>query len=358
MRIYAGFSGANVVVEDIIDNEVSLRPDLRDSTIPWFYWCFCVKGAQGMTLRFRFPENCVGWFGAAVKSGLENWRWSGHVHEDENGFTYAFGEAEDCVYFCHDMRYSTERFEAFAKNHPQMKRMVFARSRKGREVPAFTAGEGDEWIVLTSRHHCCESTGTYVMEGAAEEFLANPIPGLKLLCVPFMDMDGVVDGDQGKSRAPHDHNRDYIQEIYPEIQALKAFAQANRVRYFMDLHSPWHKGGRNDKVFLVTPSDWMKPRVRLLGECMQQTFAACPNAMTYDPVNNMPWNKDWNVPAPEGLMSSGKFFGGLPGIRYASTLETAYFGTPEDPVSMEKLLNSGKCLIQALRLMDEKEVIG
>lgn len=357
MRIDTAFPGGNLIVEDIIDNDVLVRPDLRDTTIPWFYWCFCVEGAQGQTLHFRFPKNCVGWFGAAVSTDLENWRWSENVDEDENGFSYAFGPQEERVYFCHDMRYSVERFERFAAAHPQLERFVLTYSRKGREVPAFTAGEGDEWLVLTSRHHCCESTGTYVMEGAVEEYLRNPIPGVRLLCVPFMDMDGVADGDQGKSRHPHDHNRDYIQEIYPEIKALKAFVHARRIRYFLDLHSPWHKGGRNDKVFLVTPSDWMIPRVALLGECMKQAYDACSQAMIYDPANNMPWNEDWNVPAPEGLLQSSGFFGRLNGIRYASTLETAYFGTAEDPVSMEKLLHNGKCMIQALHLMNEKEVI-
>lgn len=357
MRIHAEFSGGNIIVEEIRGDEVRMRPDLRDTTTPWFYWCFCVEGAQGRKLTFRFPENCVGSFGAAVSSDLENWRWSGEADEDENGFTYTFGAQEERVYFCHDMRYSIERFEAFARKNPQLRRTVFARSLKGREVAAFVAGEGDEWMILTSRHHCCESTGTYVMEGAAAEYLKHPIPGVKLLLVPFMDTDGVADGDQGKNRAPHDHNRDYIQEIYPEIQALKAFAQSHRVRYFLDLHSPWHKGGRNDTVFLVTPGEGMIPRVKLLEECLKKTFSADEGAMTYDPANTMRWNEEWNVPTPKGLRTSGNFFGSLPGIFYASTLETAYFGTPEDPVSIEKLIANGSCVMKAFRLMNEKKCL-
>jgi hypothetical protein len=39
---------------------------------------------------------------------------------------------------------------------------------------------------------------------------------VEVVIVPFMDKDGVEEGDQGKNRKPHDHNRDYIGEsIHP-----------------------------------------------------------------------------------------------------------------------------------------------
>jgi murein tripeptide amidase MpaA len=40
--------------------------------------------------------------------------------------------------------------------------------------------------------------------------------------VPPVDKDGVEDGDQGKNRKPYDHNRDYLQRIHREIQAITA----------------------------------------------------------------------------------------------------------------------------------------
>ena len=33
---------------------------------------------------------------------------------------------------------------------------------------------------------------------------------VEVLAIPFMDKDGVEEGDQGKNRKPRDHNRDYI----------------------------------------------------------------------------------------------------------------------------------------------------
>ena len=45
------------------------------------------------------------------------------------------------------------------------------------------------------------------------------------VCVPFVDYDGVVDGDQGKYRLPRDHECDYgrdVPPIYPETAAIRA----------------------------------------------------------------------------------------------------------------------------------------
>ncbi|HML45985.1 MAG TPA: M14-type cytosolic carboxypeptidase, partial [Clostridia bacterium] len=192
MRIHASFPGGNIRVLGISGDTVRLAPDLRGTQIDWFYWSFCVEGAQGRTLTFDFaPKAWVGYFGAAVRREGEDWTWTDTAGPDRTGFAYAFGPSEDRVFFCHDLHYAPERFEALARRLPVMA-FPFARSRAGREVPAVVCGEGEDWLILSSRHHCCESTGTYVMEGMLEEFAARPIPGLRLLAVPFMDLDGVV----------------------------------------------------------------------------------------------------------------------------------------------------------------------
>ena len=60
-----------------------------------------------------------------------------------------------------------------------------------------TFGDGNQSVILTSRHHACESTGTYVLEGVLAELIENPIPDTKVFCVPFVDYEGVIRGDQG-----------------------------------------------------------------------------------------------------------------------------------------------------------------
>ena len=72
-------------------------------------------------------------------------------------------------------------------------------------------------------------------EGVLDELLENPIPDSRILCVPFIDYDGVIDGDQGKERGPHDHNRDYLplreNSIYPECIAIMDYVIQNKCHY-------------------------------------------------------------------------------------------------------------------------------
>lgn len=67
--------------------------------------------------------------------------------------------------------------------------------------------------------------------------------------MPIVDFDCVTDGDQGKNRVPHDHNRDYCLDetpIYPETAAIRSCAERNGCFLGVDFHSPWHTGGGND----------------------------------------------------------------------------------------------------------------
>ena len=92
----------------------------------------------------------------------------------------------------------------------------------GSEVPMAEMGDGDEVILLTARHHACEAPANYILEGVLRELHEELPPNYRIITVPFVDMAGVIAGDQGKDRFPHDHNRDYIEEsIYPTVRAMK-----------------------------------------------------------------------------------------------------------------------------------------
>ena len=61
MRIHEDFTGGNIVVKEQVGSTVMLDNELRDTVGDWFYWAFCIEGAQGETLTFRFPENRLGY---------------------------------------------------------------------------------------------------------------------------------------------------------------------------------------------------------------------------------------------------------------------------------------------------------
>ncbi|MBQ7642710.1 MAG: hypothetical protein IJS67_02290, partial [Clostridia bacterium] len=176
MIISKDFVGGNIEVVDRKGNDVYLKNELRDTQGDWFYWAFCVENAAGESVTFHFGRNRLGYFGPAVSRDLKKWQWLGKCGENE--FTYNFGKDENRVYFAHSMLYHPDRFYAFAAENG-IKTREFCKSRKGRSVPCMKIGGGDISVILTARHHACESTGNYVLEGVLRELISDPLPNAK-----------------------------------------------------------------------------------------------------------------------------------------------------------------------------------
>ena len=257
-EIYSDFPGGNIKVVEKTGNKATITQDYRDSDW-WFYWNFGVRGAEGKTIIFNFVNSgdIIGFRGPAASfDGGHTWKWLGSDgvkrRKSASSFEFSFPKDAKDVRFAFCIPYMPADFDAFIKKAPAIKKHFLGKTKKGRENYYYTLGnpDGKLKIFLTSRHHACESTGTYAMQGILEEFLQNSTPARALLkdaeiiAVPFMDLDGVVDGDQGKYRKPHDHNRDYSESpIYPSVAAFKslynkASESAEKV-VALDLHSPW-----------------------------------------------------------------------------------------------------------------------
>ena len=80
---------------------------------------------------------------------------------------------------------------------------------------------------------------------------------------PFMDKDGVEEGDQGKNRKPHDHNRDYLYQtgekgIYPSVTALRELVSKwsqHRLKIGIDMHCPLLRGRGHEQIHFPRQSD-------------------------------------------------------------------------------------------------------
>ena len=340
MKIHNGFTGGNISVNKTDGNNVYLKNELRDTAGDWFYWAFCVEDAQGKELTFHFEKTRLGYWGPAVSYDLQNWHWLDDC--DGDSFTYRFAENETKVYFAHHMLYHPEKFFAFSKDKG-LEITELCKSRKGRSVPCVRLGNGGISIILTARHHACESTGNYVLEGVLDE-LADSLPDdISVLCVPFVDYDGVIDGDQGKSRKPHDHNRDYIDNpIYPEVYAIKKYAEEYGCNYAFDFHSPWHKGDENDTIFIVRNCIEKNDRFEQFADILES--AITENSMDYKKSNDHPPLTGWNQPSTSFAYTMCT----KPECDIAFTLENTYFGTSQNKTSPKRLFELGKAFAKAI----------
>lgn len=340
MIIHKNFAGGNIQVVGESGDDIYLKNELRDTGEDWFYWAFCVENAENKTLTFHFEDNRLGYFGPAVSKDFYNWFWLNSVNE--NSFTYTFGANENKVYFAHHMLYNTERFYNLAKSN-NIEIRELCKTKKGRSVPYIEFGKGKKTVLLTSRHHACESTGDYVLEGVIEYLLKTHNEQFRYIIVPFVDFDGVIDGDQGKSRIPHDHNRDYIDNpIYPETKAIMRLANSGDVIFGCDFHSPWHNGGENDNCFIVCNDDLHSAEYKKFGNILELQITS--DSFSYKCENNHIFGIGWNT-------TNGKQFGSFInslGAKVAFTLETAYFGTKENVFTPKRALKLGECFAKAM----------
>ena len=321
-KIDCDFPGGNIIVENINGDEVILKPDLRDTQGHWFYWYFRTQNAKGRKLKFRFNTNgcIIGAKGPAVSLNKgKTWSWFDAI--DDKSFESDFKEDVDDVRFSVGMPYLQEHLNSFLlkyKDNKHLKLGTLCETRKGRDVEMLHVGciayEPKIRVAMTARHHACEMMANYTQEGIIEGILDNDKIGrwfcdnVEFLIIPFVDKDGVEDGDQGKSRIPYDHNRDYFDmSIYETVIALKKYASSwhkGNLRFFLDMHCPYLVGGRNLELFFVsTPDEKMWAKVGQFSEILERVQKG---TLIFNPKNNLPYGLEWNV-GSEGKTSSSWF---------------------------------------------------
>ncbi len=364
--IDAGFPGGNIVVERVKGDDVFVRQDLGDTKGWWFYWCFRVRGAAGRTLAFHFTDGDVfGARGPAVSRDKgATWEWLGRRRVRGQTFRYSFGPAESDVRFGFGMAYTETHLRAFLKTlrrSAHLKLDTLCTTRKGRRVERLRFGRLDgrapRRVLLTCRHHACEMMANYALEGLIAFVLRDPHEGRRLrdtvefAAVPFVDKDGVEDGDQGKNRLPYDHNRDYLgRSRYPSVRALRAFAAEwfrGRCGFALDMHCPWMRGGLNERIYFVgmdSTDNW-----RELTRFSKILRGVSTGPLPYHPKNNLPFGQGWNTAENRnGRRSCKEWAATLPDVALATSIEIPYANASGKPVTAESARALGRDLARAL----------
>ena len=77
MKIHADYPGGNIKVISIDGDTVNVENELRTTKEDWFYFSFCVEGAEGKTLTFNFinGRNRIGYWGPAISYDYKAWHW-------------------------------------------------------------------------------------------------------------------------------------------------------------------------------------------------------------------------------------------------------------------------------------------
>jgi hypothetical protein len=368
LRIDAEYPGGNIIVDRIEGDQVHLRQDLRDTTGWWFYWNFRVQGAAGRSLEFTFDgQSPIGVRGPAVSTnGGKRWSWLGAASVQGSSFRYDFARDVEEVRFSFAIPYveaDLRRFLAAHEGNPNLSIDTLCRSRKGRDVERLEIVAPDcepsHRILLTARHHACESMANYAMEGFISTVLDDTDTGCwfrqnaAVLAIPFVDKDGVQDGDQGKNRKPYDHNRDYKGEsIYPSVAAIRALVpewSRGNLSVAIDLHCPWIRGAHNEAIYMVgKPKPDMWNRQVAFGEILERIQQG---PLRYRASDNLPFGTAWNTRANYGdRMSCSMWAASLDGIGLATSLELPYANAAGNVVDADSSRAFGRDLARAVQV--------
>ena len=365
IRVDADFPGGNIVVDSIAGDTVTLHQDLRDTEGNWFYWYFRVRGAAGRTLEFRFTEsNASGTRGPALSlEGGKTWAWLGTNAVKGKTFTCAIPPEAREARFCFAIPYLESNLKDFLKRHRSnrnLKAETLCQTPKGRKVELLRLGrlDGDAeyCVLLTCRHHACEMIASYSLEGIMDEVLGDTNEGrwlrerMEFFLVPFMDKDGVEEGDQGKNRKPHDHNRDYDGESrYASVRAVRELVTrrlgSRKIAFALDLHCPSIRGPNNERIYFVGGPDqanWAR-----VGEFAKVLEAEQRGPLHYRAADNLPYGQAWNT--LEGLPRSfGRWAAAQPNVRVGTSLEIPYANVSETTVTPQNARAFGHDLARAL----------
>lgn len=364
--IDAAMPGGNIVVERTVGNDVYLHQDVRDTAGWWFYWYFRVRGAEGRTLSFHFTRgNVIGAFGPSISTDSgATWKWLGSDAVKGDHFIYAFPADAKEVRFSMTLPYVESDWQKFLARHKDSSDLrpgVLCKSKKGRSIELLYTGRLDgkpaRHVVVTARHHSCESIASYELEGIVDQILAPDDTGrwlranVAFLIVPFMDKDGVEDGDPGKNRKPYDTNRDYDnpRPIYPQVAAMKKLLpawSAGHLDIGLDLHCPGLRGPTDEYIYFVHGPDNFEvaERVNRFSDLLEQATRDGP--LSFRTIDNMQFGSGWNnLREPKNIALWEE---SLPGTGFAAPLECPYASVHGQMVTCESARALGRALAHSI----------
>lgn len=344
LHIDAEFPGGNIALDAIGGDTVRLHQALRDTERDWFYWYFRIRGARGRHLRFELTRSqALGARGPAISLDAgQSWSWLGADAVDGNTFAHSFAaHGPDDIRFSFAMPYQLARWQAFIddlQGSPALSVHSLCTTSQQRDIDYVLVGCNDDApkhrVAITCRHHCCEMMMSYALEGLVDWVVRAQAKEAQWLrsstqffIVPFVDLDGVEAGDQGKGRQPRDHGRDYEGDsIYAATGAVRRLLPIfgdGLLRACLDLHCPWISGPRNEVIFLVGSADSVMAEEQQRFTAMLADTATGP--LPVSPDDFLAFGTSWNTNDnhTDGI-GFARWATALPQVRLATGIELPY----------------------------------
>ena len=205
ITVDTNFPSGNGLIERIEDGHIYLRPDLRDTEGPWFWWHIRVTGCADRVITVHLlEEHCLTARGACWSpNGLDDWQWVSDFDLDAQTVQVP-ATPYDVLHVALAMPYHQHHLQHWLQHHPNITVSELCRSAKQQQpVPLLETGPRDgseRYQVLDLSPSLLRIYRELGAEGFVEGLMKHP--QVKVIAVPIVDVDGVEAGDQGKNRPP------------------------------------------------------------------------------------------------------------------------------------------------------------
>ena len=363
--ITSDFPGGNIELLSMDQDTIRLKPDNSYIKGEWFYWYFKASNIAGKKITFKLEqENVIARYGPGYSINNDRtWKWFGEERILDNSFTFSFSDEDSIAYFSTAFPYlekDLHQFLSTAVNHKYLEVDTLCFSPEGRAIEKVlikpVLADPDYKILITARHHACEMMANYVMEGIIETLLndnnCNQIRNnVEFMFIPFMDKDGVENGEQGKNRIPRDHNRDYVGDpVHHSTAALRELVPEwgdQKLAIAIDLHCPWIHTSINETIYVVGSSDPEIEKGQIMFSKMLESNANGDLKLYHK--NFIPFGTLWNTSSNYSAgMSFAKWASTLEGVQLSYTIEFPYANVSGIPVSKDGAREFGKAVAYSI----------
>lgn len=361
------FEGGNGFIEKISNDSIWITPDTRNIVGDWFYWAIEVTSDTECDLTFCLPPYKIPAFGVAFSyDGGVNWSWS-KMEEDRyiQTFTMYFTSNKP-VRLSMGFPYTNSNWQKFVSKLDKgaFRIETLCVSSKNEPVPMMLFENNENAvsfkpkIVITARHHACEMMTNYVLEGMITSFVKDDqlksfLELFDVLIIPFVDYDGVQNGDQGKNRYPRDHNRDYSGEsIYTTTKAIRDYlpmwAQDN-LYMAIDLHCPGILGKEHEFMHIVGSKTERYANAEMMFAAHLAEHTS-DNKLMFDETSILKYGTSWNNDRSEIQGDSFKTWcqKQFPNSKLSCSFEVPYANSNGEKITAENLKDFGKAMTYAI----------
>ena len=342
MRVSTDFAGGNGMGFETAGDHIRFRADSRGGTAAmWFHFRVENPGCDILRCEQIHDEAFLGPLAGDIVRPVyrvtgDSWKRVDGSAYDESAGIFSFSvpcHGNDVeIAFCYP--YQIEDWHQFSQRvlTPAGGRTVpLGRSARGRTLFAGEVGDGPHTILLTARAHAGETPASYTLEGLVRRLCEVRARGLALRIIPFLDMDGVVEGMYSKLRSPVDFYMDWDNTMHPEITQYKSYIDQlpQPPVVAVDCHAPlaYHPHFLSHTVGSATPAEFRARMADMVHRLRRGCDGLPATRLSPDLTGEHP---DWYVDL--------RFESSLPGFlqtKYgtlAVTLEAAYHCTHEGVV--------------------------